>query len=284
MCDRTDSSGKFFTRRKQMRFTYDDLKDRYSDMTSSVIVNCEVATPLVGGLTASDAGIKMFVQHHLGIKDPVEAEATFKRIKSEELGDKPVPSETGELNERLTYGINVIRRTEKGPYLGNWMIHANLKTAMSRIDLFSSLRGTKGNVTEGGIVYPAGISKRDDRPDCIYLMGPDGKTPAKTYFDEFKGRVQSPRGSVSVMHHSECVPAGTRFSYEFKFIRGKMTEDDIRDFLALSMIVGIGSVKSLGNGKFRIVDAEIKAASAERKKKAKEEKANKEDDDQTAAA
>ncbi len=254
-----------------MRFTYEDLSQRYSQMTTRVLVNCEALTPLVGGLTASDSGIRAFIQHHLMITDPAEAEKTFLRIKAEELGEKPVPSETGELQEQLTYGINMIRHTELGPYLGNWMIHANLKTAMSRVDIFATLRGSKGNVTEGGIVYPTGISKRDDRPDCVYLMAPDG-SPATTYFDEFKGRVQSPRGSVSVMHHSECVPAGTLFSYEFKFLRGKMTDNDIRDFLAISMIVGIGSVKSLGNGKFRILDADILAATDERKKTPKEEK------------
>lgn len=239
-----------------MRFTYDDLEKRYSEMTASVICQCEAATPLVGGVTASEAGIRAFVTHHLGITDEAEAQKTYDRIMAEEMGEKPVPSETGELNERLSYGINQIRRTALGPYLGNWMIHANLKTAMSRLGMFSEMKGTKGNVAEGGIVLPSGISQRDDRPDCIYLMAPDG-TPATTYYEEFKGRVQSPRGSTSIIHHSECVPSGTRFTYEFKFLKGKLKESDIKDLLALSMIVGIGSVKSLGHGKFRILDAEI---------------------------
>lgn len=239
-----------------MRFTYEDLQNRYSDMTASVICECEAVTPLVGGMSASDQGIRAFVQHHLGITDEAEAEKTFQRIKADELGDKPVPSETGELQEQLTYGINVIRRTALGPYLANHMIHANLKTAASRLGMFSEMRGSKGNMAEGGIVYPFGSSKKDDRPDCVYLVDVHGE-PATTYFDEFKGRVNSPKGSVSVIHHSECVPSGTRFSYEFKFIMGKFKEADIKDFLALSMIVGIGSVKSLGNGKFRIITADI---------------------------
>ena len=83
-----------------MRFTYEDLEQRYSDMTASVICQCEAVTPLVGGMSASDAGIRAFVQHHLGITDTEEAEKTFNRIKTEELGDKPVPSETGELKEQ----------------------------------------------------------------------------------------------------------------------------------------------------------------------------------------
>jgi hypothetical protein len=238
-------------------------------MTAGVICHCEAVTPLVGGLTASDAGIRAFIAHHLEITDEAEAQKTFQRIKSEELGEKPVPSETGELKEQLTYGINVIRRTSIGPYLGNWMIHANLKTAASRLGMFSEMLGSKGNMAEGGIVLPHGISKRDDRPDCIYLVDSHGE-PATTYFDEFKGRVQSPRGSTSIMHHSECVPAGTLFDYKFKFIMGTLKESDIRDFLALSMIVGIGSVKSLGHGKFRILTADIVGPIEARKKKEKE--------------
>ncbi len=257
-----------------MRFTYEDLANRYSDMTASVICECEAVTPLVGGMSASDNGIRAFVKHHLAIEDEAEAEKTFQRIKVEELGNKPVPTETGELQEQLTYGINVIRRTSIGPYLANHMIHANLKTAASRLGMFSEMKGSKGNMAEGGVVYPFGSSKRDDRPDCVYLVDAQGE-PATTYFDEFKGRVQSPKGSVSVIHHSECVPSGTRFSYEFKFIMGKFKESDIKDFLALSMIVGIGSVKSLGNGKFRILSAEVvepkEVRKATEKKKAKEE-------------
>lgn len=248
-----------------MRFTYDDLQKRYSDMTASVVCKCEAATPLVGGVTAGEAGVRAFITHHLGITDPIEAQNTFERIMKEEMGEKPIPTETGELQERLSYGINVIRRTALGPYLGSWMIHANIKTAMSRLGMFIEMKGTKGNVAEGGVVYPHGISKRDDRPDCVYLVAPDG-SPATTYFDEFKGRVSSPQGSKSIIHHSECVPSGTRFEYQFKFIKGKLKESDVIDAIAMSMIVGIGSVKSLGNGKIRIIDAEILEPIAERKK------------------
>lgn len=247
-----------------MRFTYEDLERRYSEMTARVVVLCQAATPLVGGVTASETGIRAFIKHHLKIEDEVEAQKAFERICKEELGQRDIAPETGELKEQLTYGINVIRRTEHGPYFGNWMVHANIKTAMSRLKMFAEMKGTKGDVAEGGVVTPAGISKLDDRPDCVYLIGPDG-APAETYFDEFKGRVSSPKGSVSVIHHSECVPAGTRFEYQFQFLRGKLKDADIQDFLALSMIVGMGSVKSLGHGKFRILNAEIIDAADARK-------------------
>jgi hypothetical protein len=254
-----------------MRLTFEDLDRRYSEMTSRVIVKCQAVTPLVGGVTASETGVRAFIKHHLGITDEAEAQQAFERINREELGERDIAPETGELKEHLTYGINVIRRTQIGPYLGNWMIHANIKTAMSRLSMFADMKGTKGNVVEGGIVRPYGISKRDERPDCVYLVDSNGE-PATTYFDEFKGRVSSPKGAVSVIHHSECVPAGTLFEYEFAFLRGKLTDADITDWLALSMIVGFGSVKSLGHGKVRILEAEILAAADARKKAEKAKK------------
>lgn len=211
---------------------------------------------MAGGVPAGEAGLRAFIHHHLGIIEPDEAQAAYERIVKEEMGERPVPSAEGELQEKLSYGVNVIRRTELGPFLGNWMIHACLKTAASRLNIFKDLRGSKGNFAEAGKVSPSGISTLDDRFDRIYLIGRDG-LPVQTYFEEFKGRVQSPKGSVSVVHHSECVPAGTRFEFGFQFIMGELTEGDIGDFLALAMIVGLGSVKSLGNGKFRINSAEL---------------------------
>lgn len=257
-----------------MRLTYEELEHRYAEMTSRVIVKCQAATPLVGGVTASEQGVRAFIQHHLQLEGE-EAQKAFERICREELGERDITPDSGELKEQLTYGINVIRRTADGPYLGNWMIHANIKTAMSRLGVFVDMRGTKGNVAEGGMVRPHGISKRDERPDCVYLMAPDG-TPATTYFDEFKGRVSSPQGSKSIIHHSECVPAGTLFEYEFAFLRGQLKDQDIIDVLALSMIVGIGSVKSLGHGKVRILEAEIFAPSKEHERPKKAKKATEE--------
>lgn len=254
-----------------MRLTFEDFEKRYAEMTARVIVKCEAVTPIVGGVTASETGVRAFIKHHLGITDEVEAQSAYERILKEELGERDIAPDTGELKEQLTYGINVIRRTAIGPYLGNWMIHANIKTAMSRLKMFSEMKGTKGDVTEGGMVKPYGDSKRDERPDCVYLVAADG-TPATTYFDEFKGRVASPKGSVSVIHHSECVPAGTQFDYEFSFLRGKLKDQDLVDTLALSMIVGFGSVKSLGNGKVRILEAEVLEAADARKSVAKEKK------------
>lgn len=42
-----------------------------------------------------------------------------------------------------------------------------------------------------------------------------------------------------------------------RFLSDRVNEDDVRDTLALMMIVGLGSARSLERGKFRIEQAEI---------------------------
>lgn len=253
-----------------MKVQLEELENRYEKMTSSLVCSCSFATQLAGGQPASPEGVRAFVSHHLKLTS-TEADEAVARILAEEIGAKPVPAPEGELDERLTYGINVIRRTEHGPFLGNWMVHACLKQAASRLKIFQEFRGSKGNFAEAGRVSAVGDSLVEpDRPDRIYLIAPDGG-PAPTHFEEFKGRVQSPRGSVSVVHHSEVAPPRTRFEFEFRFLNGDLKDDDIKDFLALSMIVGLGSVKSLGCGKFLIESAEINRVTAtSRKPKAAE--------------
>jgi len=258
-----------------MKITGADLEKRYVEMTAKAVCLCEAATPLVGGVTAKEQGVRAFIRHHLKIEDPKEAEEAFARILREELGQRDIAPETGEIKEQLTYGINVIRRTAIGPYLGNWMIHANIKQSMSRVGIFVEMRGTKGNVSEGGVVKPYGISKLDDRLDCVYLIGPDGK-PAVTYFEEIKGKVSTGGQSNSIVNHAECVPAGTLFEFAFHYLRGKLKDNDIIDALAVAMIGGIGSCRSLGYGKFKILEAEIVEAVNERKSTPKKPKNGKE--------
>lgn len=238
-----------------MKITFEQLERRYEEITSRIICKCEAATQIAGGQPAGEDGIRGFVSHHLGLTGE-EADKAVQRIMKEEVGEKPIPEAEGELIEKLTYGVNIIRRDQHGPYLGNWMIHACLKQAASRLGIFVDVRGSKGNFAEAGRVVPAGVSKLTDSIREVYLIGPDGKA-AKTEWEEFKGRVSSPQGNKSIVHHTECVPPGTRFDFEFRFIRGPLKDADIQDFLALAMIVGLGSVKSLGCGKWRILEADI---------------------------
>jgi len=262
---------------KELKFQ--DLRSIYDSMTSSIRCDCVVSTKLVGGLPADRKALTAFAEHHLKITDPIEREAAVNRILREEIGEKDVTPETGEIKEKTVYGVNVVRHDEHGrPFLGNWMVKACLKQAASRVGLFTETRGTKGNMSEAGSVSAIGQSLLDpEHPEIIYLINKDGSGPAKTYFEEFMGRVQSPQGPVSIIHHSECVEPGSRFSFEFQFLRGGLDEDAIEKTAAMAMICGLGSIRSLECGKFRIercvVDLKEKAKKPEKPPKEKKDAA-----------
>lgn len=236
-----------------MEYTFDDLKARYEDKTASVQCFCTVATELVGGVPADEKAISAFAEHHLGLVDPEERAKAVQRILKEEVGERDITPELGEIKEKQVYGVNVVRRTEIGPWLGDWMIKACIKQAASRLGVFTEIRGSKGNFAEAGKVSAIGHSlKEPAHTERIYLTNSTPESSAHTYFKEFMGRVQSPRGAMSIIHHSECVEPGSQFAFEFRFLPGKVKEEDIRDVMAMSMIMGLGSVRSMECGKFRI--------------------------------
>ena len=238
-------------------FTFSELNSRYQELTGLARCECTLATELVGGQPADESGVKAFVQHHLHLVGQ-DAEDAVKRIMKEELGERDIAPETGELQEKQVYGVNAVRRTELGPFLGNWMVKACFKQAASRLDIFRQLRGSKGDFSEAGQVVAVGMSLLDhDHPEQIYLLSPSGNLPAPTYWSEFMGRVSTPHGAKSIIHHSECVAPGTRFAWEMRFLSSRVNEDDVRDVLALMMVVGLGSARSLERGKFRIEKAEV---------------------------
>jgi hypothetical protein len=263
---------------KEMGFK--DLRSIYDNLASSVQCFCTVSTKLVGGLPADRKALLAFAEHHLKIEDPQERENAVARMLNEEIGERDVTPEAGEMKEKQVYGVNVVRHDPIGrPYLGNWMIKACLKQAASRVGLFTETRGTKGNMSEAGSVSAIGPSLLDPaHPEQIYLVKPDSDDPAETFFEEFMGRVQSPQGPVSITHHSECVMPGSRFAFEFQFFRGGLDEDAIEKTLALSMICGLGSIRSLECGKFRIekvlIDLKEKQVTKKEKKSAKSDEAH----------
>lgn len=236
-----------------MEYTFNDLKARYEDKTASVQCFCTVATELVGGVPADEKAIRAFAEHHLGLANPEEREKAVQRILKEEVGELDITPELGEVKEKQVYGVNVVRRTNIGPWLGDWMVKACIKQAASRLGVFTEIRGSKGNFAEAGRVSAIGPSlKEADHTERIYVTNSGPDAPAHTYFKEFMGRVQSPRGAMSIIHHSECIAPGSRFAFEFRFLAGKVKEEDIRDVMAMSMIMGLGSVRSMECGKFRI--------------------------------
>lgn len=237
-------------------YTQNDLRKRYENLTHLVTAECKLTTELVGGQSADKDGLEAFVKHHLKLEGE-EAQQAIERIMKEEISEKDVPSENGELQEKLTYGVCVIRRDVAGPWIGDWMVKANLKAAASRLGLFASKRGTKGDVAEMGNVRAVDVSLlTPERPERIHLVDATGK-PVETYFQEFKGRVNTPSGSVSIVSHRECVAPEARFAFEFRCYAGKLTEDDLANIFASSQIIGLGSAKAFERGKFVISKLEI---------------------------
>ena len=234
-------------------FSFKDLSARYQDLTCSVIARCVFATECVGGQPAGPEGIRAFAEHHLGLKGK-ELDEAVDRITTEEIGERDVNTEGGELKEKLTYGLNVVRGTVgKGPWLGNWMPKACLKAAGSRLGFFVGLRGLKGDMAELGQVNACGISLLEpDHPERIYVIDAVTGKGTATSWNRFAGSVTGPSGRKSIIHDSECLPAGSRFEFEYRFKSTKMTPENIADMYAVAMVIGLGSCKAMERGKFRV--------------------------------
>lgn len=244
-------------------FTFDQLNERYDAMTIRCVAECQLVTDLVGGVPGTPEAISAYVRHQLKLEGK-EAEEALARILTHEVDvtrTLPVP-EGAELEEKENKSVNLIRRDEHGPWLGDWMIKACLKAAASRIGLFQQTRGSKGDMAEMGSIRSAGVSLREVKlsdadhwrydGNRIYLRAADKDEAAPTEMQFFKGRVSSPQGSVSIVTLSECCLAGARFGFEYRFYNGNIVERDVTDFFAAAMIVGLGSAKSFERGKFRI--------------------------------
>lgn len=245
-------------------FSLADLRKRYDSFTARCVADCSFSTELVGGVPGNRQGVEAFVRHHLKLEGDA-AEEAIARIMKEEIGERDVPSETGELQEKLSYGINVIRRDENGPYLGCHMIKACLKNSASRLAIFQQKRGSKGDLSEMGQLLAAGVSALDGAsPFNVYLRNPQGTGMAVTQFDTLRGRVQSPQGSKSIVNDVETCPVGSRFSFQFRYMPTKVTKDDIVDIFASAMVIGLGSAKSFERGKFSINSLTFEAAREKR--------------------
>jgi len=105
-----------------MKLTYEDLTARYEELTAFVRCECVMATELVGGQPADEGGVRQFVTHHLKLTGD-EAEKAVHRIMHEEVESVRPPE--GEIPEGRIYGLRAVRRTELGPYIGDWMVGRN---------------------------------------------------------------------------------------------------------------------------------------------------------------
>jgi hypothetical protein len=239
-------------RTTSMIYQAKDLEAHFQEMTRRAEAHCVLLTELVGGQSADRDGVAAFVEHHLKLVGK-EADDAVIRIMKEEIGERETTPEGGEVDEKLTYGLSVVRRDLAGPWLGDWMVKACLKAAASRLGLFMSKKGCKGDMAEMGRVRAIGASMATpSNPERIHFIGEDGASPAPTFYQTFKGRVSTPMGAKSIVSDKECVAAGSRFSFEFRCYDGKLKADDIAKIFAAAMNIGLGSAKAFERGKFRV--------------------------------
>lgn len=243
-----------------MKYSQEQIERRFEAMTSRAIAECVLTTELVGGASSRPEDVEAFVTHHLKLTGD-EAAAAAARILREEGVARDITPENGEVEERYTYGLGVIRRDEHGPWIGNWMIKAALKQAASRVGLFTRKRGSKGAFIELGRVSPVGHSSQGGHPERVHLFVANGGgfQPASTYFEKFKGRVASPRGAVSIVSDRECVAAGARFAFEFRWGKadGRVTEEEVLDVFTAYSVIGQGSGKAFERGKIAFASLDI---------------------------
>ena len=236
-----------------------DLEEAFESFTARVTATCEFTKEVVGGQPADRAGVEAFVKHHLKIGTD-EVGAVTDRIMREEVGERDTTPDGGEVKELESYGVRVIRKDEKGPWIGDWMVKACMKAAASRLGLFQAKGkiGSKGDLAEMGRIRAIGNSLNGD-PERIHLFDADGK-PAGTTFQKYHGRVSTPQGARSIVHDSETAPAGSRFAFELRFPPKRLSEKDVVMIFAAMRNIGLGSAKALERGKFEVLDLEIVGA------------------------
>jgi len=247
-------------------YTQKDLNTTYAAYCGSAVAVCRLTREIVGGQPASDEGIRAFAKHHLKLADD-QIEAAVARIKGEEIGERDKTPEAGEVKEKESYGLNVLRHSEFGPWIGDWQLKAALKQAASRVGLFVSKRGTKGDIAEMGKVSAHGISLHGPEFQ-IHLIDSEIDSAARTEYQKFFGSVNTPAGRKSIVNDAEVCPAGSRFSFRFHWFDGKLTEKDIVTIFSALTVVGLGSAKSLERGKYDIETLDIEMS---KKKPAAEE-------------
>jgi len=235
-------------------------------------VVCRAVRQLGGSQPADKKGLESFVQHVMGL-DPDSEEFTeaVARIMDEEIGERETTPEGGELDEKSTYAVNVFRRNAHGPYLLNHQIQACIKAAASRLGFFVKKRGSKGDMAELGTVSAIGDSLQDPTRNWeIHCR--NGVGEAKVKFKRVNGKVSTPQGAKSIQHDTEFVEEGSNFAFEFSWMKGKLTPTDFLSVMAAATQIGLGSCRSLGYGRFEVVEMEVFPAEGDKKDKKEDAK------------
>lgn len=250
------------------RYTQADLDQILGRIRSKAVFTIRFLLPLLGTQPATEAGMAGYIEHHLKLDPQPDADgkptnpefiACLNRIKSEEVGERDITPEGGEVEEKKVYGVNVMRKSAAGPFLLAHMVKAALKQSASRLGFFSGKKvGAKGDMSEMGEVMAEGESLQvKERPWEIYLRK-DGKV-AKTYFDTERGSVSTAKGRMSIQYEAEHVEEGATAEFSFHWPARKLTEEDMAQVAAVATSAALGGARSLSHGKFEVVSLTIEA-------------------------
>jgi hypothetical protein len=81
------------------------------------------------------------------------------------------------------------------------------------------------------------------------------------------GCVSSPQGRNSIVHDSEVIQPGARFAFSLQVPPLHFTNKDIQLLFSVIGQIGLGSVKALERGKFKVLNVEIYRPVIEKKEK-----------------
>ena len=237
----------------------EELAEQLMGDMKTATVCIRFVTRAAGGQPATVDGVKAFVEHHLGLIG-TQAEAAVKRIMREEVQDEKKSDAldaSNELDERESYGLNIVRKTKKGDcFIGTWMVRAMLKASASRLELFKQKRGAKGDMAEAMLVKPHGRSAIAGIQEIVVLV--DGKPYRGGIYERFMGRVGTPQGQKSIVHDSEIIPVGGEIELLVHWPAKRVLPDDMAAIWGLAQRIGLGSVKAMECGRFEIVSLDIK--------------------------
>ncbi len=213
--------------------------------------------PLAGGMPADDKGLANFVSHVMGLEAGTkESDEAISRIKKDEIGQEDTTPDGGEVKTEKVYAVNIIRRSEHGPFILEHMVKAMLKQAASRATSKNAEPGVKNELSEGSVIVAHGDSLQDPaRPWEIYLRQNGG--PTETEFLKVQGAVGDPKGGKrSISSDVEVAVEGSEFEFEIRYQGRKLKPDYLRNVVWAASQMSVGSCKAKEFGKFEVVKME----------------------------
>ncbi len=156
----------------------------------------------------------------------------------EKLAEKVEVLDLVEEEELVSCGF---RRNDKGIFLRDFQIEALLKQCGTTLGIFVASRGSKGIAQHGLFVTPRELHFEDKTKE-------DGT-------ETIAGHVMTAQGKRSILKQVEYV-TGAALIFTLRLLKDqkKLTEESLLKMLHLGQNNGIGSCRSLGGGKFDVID------------------------------